>query len=303
MVHSEVHVVRMEETTPVKTVEWADYLGQDEEMELEETLHDSIPRYLIDLVPTWSKSPTKRSSNRQPHSTGMPDLEDVPPDEEQTEKEVGIQGEDEERPSSSDSESSSCSCSSSDSEKDDQEDEPANGGEINEEAYNEPDPSYLQQLELEEVGDQGHLQRLEADYKGTETTREEMCRVKESYHATPNVDDDDLLRGEAMDASPRTETALLAKMENTPATGVGRGISEEETLAAVVSISDPSMPMEAEFLNTDVDMEESPESFEPLSHQTPHLPEIPEKKPPVVTDWTPKKKRGKPSGKGRKHRR
>ena len=100
---------------------------------------------------------------------------------------------------------------------------------------------------------------------------------------------------------PRTETALLAETESTPATGVGRGISEEETLAAVASISNPSMPTEAEFLNTDVDMEESPESFEPLSHQTPHLPEIPEKKPPMVTDRTPKKKRGKPSGKGRKH--
>ena len=122
----------------------------------------------------------------------------------------------------------------------------------------------LRQLQSEEIatgGDQSHLQQLEAKYKGTETTWEEMCGVKETYHATPDVTDDDLLRGEAMDASPRTETALLAEMAGTPATGVGRGISEEETLAAVASISNPSMPTEAEFLNTDVDMEESPESF------------------------------------------
>ena len=187
-----------------------------------------------------------------------------------------------------------------------QEDEPANGGEINKDAYNEPDPSYLRQLQSEEIatgGDQSHLQQLEAEYKGTETTREEMCRVKETYHATPNVTDNDLLRGEAMDVSPRMETALLAKTAGTPATGVGRGISEEETLAAVVSISNPSMPMEAEFLNTDVDMEESPELFEALSHRTPHLPDIPEVKPPAATDQTPKKKRGKNSSKGRKHHR
>ena len=71
------------------------------------------------------------------------------------------------------------------------------------------------------MGVKGHLEQLEAEYKGTETTREEMCGVKETYHATPDVNDEDLLRGEAMDASPRTETALLAEMADTPATGVG----------------------------------------------------------------------------------
>ena len=150
-------------------------------------------------------------------------------------------------------------------------------------------------------GSQGHLEQLEAKYKGTETTWEEMCGVKETYHATPDVNDEDLLRGEAMDASPRTETALLAKTADTPATGIGHGILKEETLAAIVSISNPSMPTETEFLNTDVDMEESPESFEALSHRTLHLPEIPEVKPPTATDRTPKKKRGKSSSKGRKH--
>ena len=187
----------------------------------------------------------------------MPDLEDVPQIERKTGDEIGVQDE-EEGPPSSDSDSSSCSCSGSDSGEDDQEDRLAIGGEINEDAYNEPDPSYLQQLQSEEVGDQSHLQQLEAEYKGTESTREEMCGVRESYHTTPNVNDDDLLKGEAMDASPRTETALLAETESTPATGVGHGISDQETLAAIASISNPSMPTEAEFLNTDVDMEESP---------------------------------------------
>ena len=115
-------------------------------MELEETLHDSIPRYLIDLVPTWSKSPTETVSQ----TGSLIPLEcrtwkTCLQTRNKQRKKSAFRVKMTERPSSSDSESRSCSysssSSSSDSEKDDQEDEPANGGEINEEAYNEPDPS------------------------------------------------------------------------------------------------------------------------------------------------------------------
>ena len=286
----------MEKMTPTSKVGSVSNPIQEEEMdvELEETLHDTIPGYLINLHAPSDKSPAELSPNRRHLSTEMPELEDVPQDDGGAEEEVGTEAKEEERSSSSSSESGSCSYSSLDSEEEGkQEDEPVNGGEINKYAYNELDLSYLQQLQSEEIatgGDESHLQQLEAEYKGTETTREEMCRVTESYHTTPNVTDDDLLRGEAMDASPRTETTLLAETADTPATGVGCGISEEETLAAVASIYNPSMPTEVEFLNTNVDMEESPESFEALSHRTPHLPDISEVKPPTATDRTPKKK-------------
>ena len=312
---SEIHVVEMEKRIPTTKAKSAIDTNKEEEMEveLEENLHDALPGYLLNLrAPSGNKLPAEISANRRRPSTGMPQLEDVP-EEERTGEGVGGEAEVEESSSSTSSGTGSCSCSSSssgsgsDSEEDEEsKDEPSNGGEINEEAYNEPDPSYLLQLQSEEAEakeGRSHLEQLEIEYRGRVSTREEMHGVQEAYHATPNVNDDDLLKGEAMDASPRTETALLAETADTLAVGVNCGITEEETLAAVASIHNPSMPTEAEFLNTDVDMEESPESFDALSHCTPHLPDIPEKKPPTTTDRTPKKKQGRHSNKGRKQRR
>ena len=309
-VRSEVHAVETEENKPATKPQSASGTGKEEEMELEENLHHTIPGYLLHLrAPSGNKSPAERSTDKRRKSAEMPELEDVPEGELGDEK--GDEGEVESSSSGSGSESGSCSCSSpsssSGSDSDDGEEpkeDPANGGEINEEAYNEPDPTYLLQLQSEETAskaDQSHLEQMEADYKGTESTREEMLGVQEAYHTTPN--EDELLGGEAMDASPRTETALLAETGDTPAAGVNCGITEEETLAAVASIHNPSMPTEAEFFGEDVDMEDSPESFVALSHRTPHLPDVPEKKPPTTTDRTPKKKRGRHSNKGRKQRR
>ena len=74
---------------------------------------------------------------------------------------------------------------------------------------------------------------------------------------------------------------------------------------AVVSISEPDMPMEAEFLDQDddVDMEQTPDCFEAMSHQTPALQDIKEKKPPLAINRSPKKRRGKHCSKGRNWKR
>ena len=245
----------------------------DKDLDLKINPYDPVPGYLTDLKLLQPRSVSKSAS--------MPGLEDDPSHEA-----MPTRSSDE-----TESSSSSCSCSESEDEelaepegsKDDQD-------EINEDAYTEDDPQYLLQLATE--------------YKGTKGTREDMARVEETYHATTDTLEETLLKGEAMESSPRTETVLLANPGDTPATGVNLGISATETATAVVSISNLDMPTEAEFLgdNTDVDMEETPDSFNALSHQTPALQDIKEKKSPSAIDRNPKKTRGKHSSKGKKRR-
>ena len=130
-----------------------------------------------------------------------------------------------------------------------------------------------------------------------------MDGVEETYHATPNmIEEENLLKGEVIESSPCTESVLLANEDDPPATGAIGGISAEETAAAVAAISNLNMSTEAEFLGEEVDvtMEESRESFEALSHKKPALQQIQEKKPPLPIDRSPKKSRGKHSNKGHK---
>ena len=49
-----------------------------------------------------------------------------------------------------------------------------------------------------------YLEQMQSEYKGTESTRDDMRGVLEVYHTTPDgqMEEDQLLRGEAMDASP-----------------------------------------------------------------------------------------------------
>ena len=93
-VRSEVHVVGMEKMTPASKVGSASNPNQDEEMEveLEETLHDTIPRYLINLCVSSGKSPAEPSPNRQRLSTEMPELEDVSQDDGEAEEGVSVIG-------------------------------------------------------------------------------------------------------------------------------------------------------------------------------------------------------------------
>ena len=63
---------------------------------------------------------------------------------------------------------------------------------------------------VEEQMDEEYLEQMQMEYKGTESTQEDMSGVPEVYHAIPHIEEDQLLRGEVMEASPRTESTLLA---------------------------------------------------------------------------------------------
>ena len=55
-----------------------------------------------------------------------------------------------------------------------------------------------------------YFKQIEIDYKGTEGTWEDVGGGPEVYHAIPRLEEIQLLSGEAMDASPQTESTLLA---------------------------------------------------------------------------------------------
>ena len=121
---------------------------------------------------------------------------------------------------------------------------------------------------------------MEVNYKGTEGTWEDIGRVLEVYHPIPCIEEDQLLSGEVMDTSPRTESTLLADSTQTAAETVPPATGDTTT-AALVPIN-PDMPTAEEFLDMpeletaqpkgDEDQYESPVSFDATSHQMPSLP-------------------------------
>ena len=162
----------------------------------------------------------------------------------------------------------------------------------------------------QDPADGEYFEQMEIDYKGTEGTREDVGGGSQVCHPIPRLEEDQLLSGEAMDASPQTESILLANAARPtadpelPATG--------GTEVADTALAGLDMPTAEEFykippledaLAKEKDSEESPESFEPLSHQTPELPMPKEGLPPEKMDRssTKKSKRSKKGGQSRRH--
>ena len=158
---------------------------------------------------------------------------------------------------------------------------------------------------VQDLADGEYFEQMEIDYKGTEGTQEDVGGRSEIYHPIPRLEEDQLLSGEAMDASPWTKSTLLADTAKPtadaelPATG--------STAAADMAPPDLDMltaeefydipPLEDAQARDKKDREESPASFDPMSHQTPKLPTPKEGLPPEKTDHLPTK-RNKRSKKG-----
>ena len=133
---------------------------------------------------------------------------------------------------------------------------------------------------VQDPADGEYFKQMEIDYKGTEGTREDVGGSSKVYHPIPRLEEDQLLSDEAMDASPQTESTLLASTAKPtadmelPAT--------RSTAAADMALADLDMPTAEEFYDIlpledaqardEKDREESPASFDPMSHQTPELP-------------------------------
>ena len=62
---------------------------------------------------------------------------------------------------------------------------------------------------VQDLADGEYFEQMEIDYKGTEGTWEDVHGGSEVYHPIPRLEEDWLLSGEAMDASPWTESTLL----------------------------------------------------------------------------------------------
>ena len=152
---------------------------------------------------------------------------------------------------------------------------------------------------------------MEVDYKGTEDTQDDIGRVPEVYHPIPCIEEDQLLSGEVMDTSPRTESTLLADSAQTAAETVPQA-ARDTTTAASAPVN-PDMLTAEEFLDMpeletaqaegDEDQEESLASFDATSHQTPSLPTPKESLPLERTERSPTKKnrRSKKGGRTGRH--
>ena len=159
----------------------------------------------------------------------------------------------------------------------------------------------------QEQADEGYLKEMQVDYKGTEGTWEDIGGVPEVYHPIPCMEEDQLLSGEVMDASPGTESTLLANSTQAAAETVPPA-TRDTTTAASASVN-PDMPTAEEFLDMpelktaqaerDEEWEESPVSFDVTSHQTPSLPTPKESLTPERMERWPAKK-NKKSKKGGK---
>ena len=118
-----------------------------------------------------------------------------------------------------------------------------------------------------------------------------MRGVPEIYHITPDVrmEEDQLLRGEAMEASPRTKSTLLADTTPAAAKAMPPATRDKATAAPETVNQDMltveefmSMPdLEPAWTKGEEDLEESPASFDMLSHQ---MPTPKENKPPERTE-------------------
>ena len=139
---------------------------------------------------------------------------------------------------------------------------------------------------VQEQVDEEYLEQMEVDYKSTEGAQEDIGGVSETYHPIPHLDEDRLLSGEVMDAYPRMESTLLA--DTTKPTAEAGFLASGHTATAASALANPDMLTSEEFLGVpeledaqagdDEDREESPASFDTMSHWTPKLP-TPKKKP------------------------
>ena len=168
-------------------------------------------------------------------------------------------------------------------------------------------------LETEDEGDDAaqdpadgeYFEQMEVNYKGTEGTQENVGGGSKVYHPIPWLEEDQLLSGEAMDASPQTESTLLADIAKP--TADAELLATRSTAASDMAPADLDMPTAEEFYEIPLledaqagdkkDREESPASFDPMSHQTPELLTPKEGLPPEKTDRSPTK-RNKRSKKG-----
>ena len=151
---------------------------------------------------------------------------------------------------------------------------------------------------VQDLADGEYFEQMEIDYKGTEGTREDVGGGSEVYHPIPWLEEDWLLSGEAMDASPQMESTLLA--DTAKPTAEAELPATRSTAAAAMAPANLDMSTAEEFYDIppledaqagdEKDMEESPASFDAMSHQMPELPIPKEGLPPEKTDRSPTKK-------------
>ena len=122
---------------------------------------------------------------------------------------------------------------------------------------------------VQDLADGKYFEEMEIDYKGTEGTREDVGGGSEVYHPIPQLEEDWLLSGEAMDASPQTESTLLANTVRP--TAEAELPATRSTAAAAMAPANLDMPTVEEFYDISPledaqagdkkDREESPASF------------------------------------------
>ena len=163
---------------------------------------------------------------------------------------------------------------------------------------------------VQEQTDEEYFEQMEINYKGTEGTQEYTGGVSETYHPIPWLEEDQLLSGKVMDASPRMESTLLA--DTAKPTAEAEFPASGDTATAASAPANPDMLTAEEFFGIpqledaqagdDEDREESPVLFDATSHQMPELPMPKEGLPPEKTDRLPtkKSKRSKKGGRSRK---
>ena len=164
---------------------------------------------------------------------------------------------------------------------------------------------------VHDLADGEYFKQMEIDYKGTEGTREDVGGGSEVYHPIPQLEEDWLLSGEAMDASPQMESTLLANTVRP--TAEAELLATRSAVAAVMAPANLDMPTAEEFYDIppledaqagdEKDREESLAYFDAMSHQMPELPTPKEGLPPKKTDrsLTKKNKRSKKEGRSGKH--
>ena len=161
---------------------------------------------------------------------------------------------------------------------------------------------------VEKQADKEYLEQMQMEYKGTESTQEDMRGVPQVYHTIPHMEEDQLLRGEVMEAFPRTESTLLA--DTTPGASEAMPPATRDKATAAPETVNQDMLTVEEFMSMpdlepaqtegEEDLEESLASFDAMSHQMPSLPTPKENKPPERIEWSPakKSKKSKKGGKG-----
>ena len=163
---------------------------------------------------------------------------------------------------------------------------------------------------VQDLADGEYFEQMEINCKGTECTWEDIGGGSEVYHPIPQLEEDQLLSGEAMDASSQTESTLLA--DTAKPTAEVELPTTRSTAAAAMALANLDMltaeefydipPLEDTQAGDEKDREESPASFDTMSHQTPELPTPKEGLPPEKMDRSPtkKNKRSKKGGRSGK---